>query len=283
MESPCLSGSDKHLLLLSKVDTLVDGSIKEFLDTVSITVASTALKWKPLRGKAIKRKQLIPLIIIKRSYIMAYIYKITNLINGKVYIGQTSRNNPKTRFYEHLRAYKKSQHRPLYRAMEKHGVENFSFDVLEKTDFPMEREMFWIKETNSYGSRGYNCSFGGEGLTLYDPIAIVESYSELKNATDVAKKFDCGEKTVRYILKDYEIDIIDSHEVQKQKFGKKINRLSLDGEFIDSFPSQIEAGRYLIKNNLTGISKPEGVSSKIGLVCRGKRQTFAGFKWEYSE
>ena len=41
MESPCLSRSDKHLLLLSKVDTLVDGSIKEFLDTGSIPVAST--------------------------------------------------------------------------------------------------------------------------------------------------------------------------------------------------------------------------------------------------
>ena len=41
MESPCLSGSDNLNLLLSKVDTLVDGSIREFLDTVSITVAST--------------------------------------------------------------------------------------------------------------------------------------------------------------------------------------------------------------------------------------------------
>lgn len=41
MESPCLSGSDNLNLLLSKVDTLVDGSIREFLDTASIAVAST--------------------------------------------------------------------------------------------------------------------------------------------------------------------------------------------------------------------------------------------------
>ena len=56
-----------------------------------------------------------------------YIYKIENLVNSKVYIGFT--NNPTTRWSDHKKIIKKDK-RPLYKSMLKHGVENFSFDVI---------------------------------------------------------------------------------------------------------------------------------------------------------
>ena len=67
---------------------------------------------------------------------MGYIYKITNDVNGKMYIGKTERENPEDRWKEHLRGYKKErfEKRPLYYAMNKYGTEHFHFEVIEKTN-----------------------------------------------------------------------------------------------------------------------------------------------------
>ena len=54
---------------------------------------------------------------------MKYIYKIENLINHKVYIGQT--NNPQRRFSEHrAKGYETNTHKVLYYAFDKYGINN---------------------------------------------------------------------------------------------------------------------------------------------------------------
>ena len=65
---------------------------------------------------------------------MAYIYQITNNINGKIYVGKTVKNNIQERWEEHLKDYKKPrcEKRPLYDAMNKYGSENFSIKELEE-------------------------------------------------------------------------------------------------------------------------------------------------------
>ena len=62
---------------------------------------------------------------------MPYIYKITNNINGKIYIGMTYRT-VQERWKEHQNDCNRRQaeNRPLYRAMNKYGIENFSIEVL---------------------------------------------------------------------------------------------------------------------------------------------------------
>lgn len=57
---------------------------------------------------------------------MYYLYKITNLLNNKNYIGVTSRN-PEERFAEHKRPSSKSF---ISKAIQSNGAENFSFEVL---------------------------------------------------------------------------------------------------------------------------------------------------------
>jgi len=64
---------------------------------------------------------------------MSYIYAITNNINGKQYVGKTNFSLQK-RFQEHIRDSKQriKEHRPLYNAFNKYGIENFSIKVLEE-------------------------------------------------------------------------------------------------------------------------------------------------------
>lgn len=95
---------------------------------------------------------------------MGYIYKITNIINNKIYIGQT-KNSPKRRWIEHKRDYKEGV-TYLYNAMKKHGIDNFKFEVIE-SDVPTEqlndREIYWIKEFETFSDygKGYNLTKGG--------------------------------------------------------------------------------------------------------------------------
>lgn len=111
---------------------------------------------------------------------MQGIYKITNKINQKCYIGKSKNiterwNYHKTR-YNDEREYDK----PLYRAFRKYGIENFTFDILEELQEydkeSNEREKYWIKFYNSY-EKGYNGTKGGDGgITVLSPR---EKYGKL--------------------------------------------------------------------------------------------------------
>ena len=76
------------------------------------------------------------------------VYKITNIVNGKVYIGQTIQNNAKARWYSHqadARAGKKSH---LYDSIRKYGIDNFTWEVIEQgssVDHLNELEAKWLK------------------------------------------------------------------------------------------------------------------------------------------
>ena len=101
---------------------------------------------------------------------MIGIYKIKNLINGKVYIGQSQ--NISQRWVAHRsRPFNSNAIQydcPLYRAIRKYGFDNFSFEVLEETtkDKLNEREIYWIAKFNSNDSiYGYNLTSGGEAIT----------------------------------------------------------------------------------------------------------------------
>ena len=83
------------------------------------------------------------------------IYKTTNLVNGKYYIGQDSKNDPNYLGSGKLLKY----------AIEKYSIENFQKEILETCNTKEqlnEREIFWIKELNSIET-GYNISEGGGG------------------------------------------------------------------------------------------------------------------------
>lgn len=89
-----------------------------------------------------------------------FIYKITNLVNNKSYIGQTT--NWKRRFQEHRnKGYGQEENKVLYRAFDKYGINNFTFEVIEECEDYNEREKYWIKYFDSF-QNGYNMTEGGE-------------------------------------------------------------------------------------------------------------------------
>lgn len=97
------------------------------------------------------------------------IYKITNLVNDKVYIGFTK--NTKLRFRQHIRR-SKTKDGVLYGAMRKYGIDNFSFETIfqsmDREYLLQEMEPFFIKEYNSFykNKKGYNMTIGGGGHSV---------------------------------------------------------------------------------------------------------------------
>ena len=98
------------------------------------------------------------------------IYKITNKINNKCYIGKSQ--NIEERWKQHLYDYKNNRYpnKPLYKAFLKYGILNFSFQIIENiqnytTEKGSKRQKYWIKYYNSFGSTGYNATEGGDGGT----------------------------------------------------------------------------------------------------------------------
>lgn len=136
---------------------------------------------------------------------MAYIYKIWNDINDKVYVGKTNRSL-KTRFYEHCRDSKKENinNRPLYKAMNKYGIENFHIEELEKTtrEHASERECYWIGYYDSFYN-GYNATTGGDGKPWVNEKEIVDLYKSGKSKADIIRDTGHDLHTVNSVLSDY--------------------------------------------------------------------------------
>lgn len=138
---------------------------------------------------------------------MGYIYKITNKVNGKVYIGQTS-ESVSQRWYEHKysseRVGNKDYYYALHCAMRKYGCENFDVDVLEEADNDLlnDREVYWIGFYDSY-KLGYNMTLGGEGSRTLDYDMIYKLWDDGYGILKIADLCNCSDVQVREILKGY--------------------------------------------------------------------------------
>ena len=91
------------------------------------------------------------------------IYKITNLINGKIYIGQSK--DPIRRWKEHkwdaLNPNCK-ENSAIHDAFLKYGIDNFEFTIIGWFENYNEKEKYYIKELNTLYPNGYNLTEGGD-------------------------------------------------------------------------------------------------------------------------
>lgn len=94
---------------------------------------------------------------------MAYIYRISNLINAKSYIGISI--DYEKRWKQHIRALTRNKHcnRKLQSAWNKYGAEAFEFQIIEQCPYAevFEKETKYIALFNSYDN-GYNLTRGGD-------------------------------------------------------------------------------------------------------------------------
>lgn len=97
---------------------------------------------------------------------MGYIYKITNSINGKLYVGKTSKTIEE-RFVLHIQQSRAARGKTyLNKAFRKYGHSSFIIEVVEEiADLAIidDREIYWINELNSLVPNGYNLTKGGTG------------------------------------------------------------------------------------------------------------------------
>ena len=118
---------------------------------------------------------------------MTGIYKILNLVNGKMYIG--SAIDIKNRWYRHKTKLKYSKHHSikLQRSYNKHGIENFIYEVIEECEKEklIEREQFFIDLYNSY-KEGYNCTKKSNSR-----LGIKHSNKSIKKMSDIKKVSVC--------------------------------------------------------------------------------------------
>lgn len=177
-------------------------------------------------------------------------------------------------------AYKRNliENRPLYRAINKYGIQHFSIEQIEETNEPEIRERYWIEYYGSF-KNGYNATIGGDGKPYIDYDLVVATYRELKSQKETAIKLNIHPDTVRYILKIKEEPVLSHLEVVQRAIGKVINQYDLDNNFIQSFPSVKAAAESLGKITLTS----NGATSHISDVCRGKRKTAYGYKWKFAD
>ncbi len=128
------------------------------------------------------------------------IYKITNLLNNKIYIGQTI--HPNKRWWEHnQKANTYADNYPIHLAIAKYGKDNFSFEILEWTEDYDNRERELIKEYNSLVPYGYNLIEGG-----HSPILVGEEHPRNK----------VSNKILPLIIKDLQDNILTEREIAKK-------------------------------------------------------------------
>lgn len=177
---------------------------------------------------------------------MGYIYKITNMINGQMYIGQTVKTVEK-RFTQH----KNNSNKPyfsqivLYKAFNKYGIENFICEQIEEVPNEKldEREKYWIEFYDTYFN-GYNSTLGGRLVQLYnwDTDDIIERYMKLKSARAVERELRCSHGVVDNIL--------NANNIKRFTSDEQISRpiyLYKNGEEL-KFDTTTKAAQWLIDN-----------------------------------
>lgn len=141
------------------------------------------------------------------------IYKIENLVNHKVYIGQSV--NIKRRFQEHIkRSVNNFKGNRDYKSMisdaiRKYGKENFKLTIIEECQREElnDREIFWILYFESNNpKKGYNLTIGGESNITYSVLSekqVNEIKDLLKNTNisqqNIAKQFQISQNNVSLI------------------------------------------------------------------------------------
>ncbi len=167
-----------------------------------------------------------------------FIYIIINIMNKKVYIGQTVRTL-RERWNEHLKDARRGDQRHLYRSMRFYGSRNFKLEIIEKfkIDKLNDRERYWIAYYNSRDRDfGYNLTEGGEGAGcgkenhMYkeiDNILLKKLIKKGFKSEDIALKLNIQRKTVNKRIKQF--------------WGMTLN------EARNQFMNKIEMTKYLMK------------------------------------
>lgn len=219
---------------------------------------------------------------------MAYIYKVTNQINGKVYIGKTTKDIQQ-RWKQHQQDSKRDycKNRPFYRALNKYGIESFIIEEIEQCDISIleEREIYWINYYRSYvgweDCNGYNATLGGDGKTYCDYNLVYNLWQEGKNNKEIQEITHYDHGTIAKIL--YEKGISTEKRIERGRITNRKPVLMYDlisGIGLKSFHSACEGATY-IKENKNIFASTHSISTNIARACGHKQKSAYGYGWKF--
>lgn len=211
------------------------------------------------------------------------IYKITNRINNKSYIGQSK--NIYRRWREHIKYSKDARNnQAIYLAIRKYGLENFNYSIVEECALESldEREIFYIKKFNTY-INGYNMTIGGSGQNGHGKsvdqytldgrfVQTFNTIAEAENAVgngggNISECCIGARKSSLGYLWCYHGETVKPYQDIRKI---RVSQYDLQGNFIKSYNSVTEAA------NAVGSSK-----SQILFCCKGICKSCFGYQWVY--
>lgn len=205
---------------------------------------------------------------------MGYIYKISNDINNKIYVGQTIKTINE-RWKTHIKAMKNpySSKRDLYIEMKQYGLSHFSIESLEQVDNPFlnKREQYWIDYYDSC-NKGYNNQKANDGYfySWEEILGLWKSgmtYKEIEEETCISSS-----QLKRIVMKcatSQEKKIHKAKQINKTQ-GRAVIQIDKADNTIKTYVSIAEASRQ------TKIDR-----ANIYRVLSGKGRTAGGYKWRY--
>lgn len=178
-----------------------------------------------------------------------FIYKITNTINGKSYIGQTIQN-VKERFYQHCatKCSKAVLDMAIHRAIKKYGKSNFTVEVIEEVDSTNlnDRERYWIKYYDSYNN-GYNSTKGGQdGCKPFkdlDAEAIIKEYNTGKSLRTLGTIFKVDKQTIKDLLIRHNVKLRTTRTYKLSQEDRE--------EILEEFTSGLSRKEIMTKWNIS--------------------------------
>ena len=251
---------------------------------------------------------------------MGYIYKITNTVNKKCYIGVTTRTDAEYRWVQHESTIRNGNGCPfLMKAFKKYGEEAFKFEVLiicfDEDVFRFEND--YIIKYNTMSPNGYNVAVGGQiGMSFLgrkhsdETKKIISEKSKAYNANpevrersrqvaiEFNKTHDIGElqKKSKKWLKALAEGRIGGHaktEEEKKKISEGLKKYYKNNKHIKITTNiggrkilQYTHDNKLIKsfNSIkTAMTETTISSSNISNVLSGRSKTAGGFIWKYAE
>lgn len=239
------------------------------------------------------------------------IYKITNDVNNKLYIGQTTKPLEE-RIRNHRNSFVSGSDTRIYRAMRKYGWDKFHFEVIatakDKATLD-ELEKYFIEKYDSVNN-GYNMSFGGDNNPMFSD-EVAEKHSSIMRSDAVRKKISESMKrsyakrggpseehrkhlsNSRYALyaseKGEEVrrKFRESFKLSPEHFkalndakNKSVYCLNTDGEVVAEFHRVKDAADWWHKNGYDNVKSSDQLNDRIKESAKQEKY-IRGLKWVY--
>lgn len=155
------------------------------------------------------------------------IYKITNKINNKCYIGRTIRSLSE-RYKEHIKSAINNDQRHLYQAMRKYGIDNFKIESIDNANNLkdlQDKEMYWVNFYDSY-NKGYNMTLGGDINPMECDISKLSHDNKMRSLEvriKISKKVkeNRNDPNSKYNTPDYHKKLSEAAKGNQKYKGKK--------------------------------------------------------------